>query len=223
MKRLGLVTIGQTPRVDLIPDVKRILGNDVEIIEKGALDGLTIEQVMEFQPSEADEVLVTRMADGREVRIAERHIFPRLQQRIMELENEGIRVILIACTGEFPAVDSSSILIYPNKVLHHILASICENLTLGVLVPDELQIESTIKRWSKVTARVFVEAGSPYGDFEKVIKSAERLVANHHVDLLLMDCMGYTISMKETLVRYTHRPVILARSVVARIAAEIIF
>ena len=36
---LGTVTIGQAPRTDLIPEIKQFLGDGVEILEAGALDG----------------------------------------------------------------------------------------------------------------------------------------------------------------------------------------
>jgi len=220
MKRLGLVTIGQTPRIDLLPDIKMILGNGVEIVERGALDGLTLDQVKELYPTKDDEVLVTRMADGTEVKVAERHIFPRLKKLINNLEQDGINVILIACTGEFPYINSSSILVYPQKVLHHVVSSIAEELALGVLIPDELQIESAKKRWSGATKKVFVEPGSPYEGLERVVKAAQKLV--HNADLVVMDCIGYTLAMKEAVAKSINRPVILARSVIAKITAEIL-
>jgi protein AroM len=102
MKKLGLLTIGQAPRVDFVPEIKTVLGEDVEIIEKGALDGLTLKEVEAFYPGENDEVLVTRMADGTEVKVAEREIFPRLKNQVKNLELEGINTIFLACTGEFP-------------------------------------------------------------------------------------------------------------------------
>jgi hypothetical protein len=37
---VGLVTIGQSPRPDVVPDMVEIIGPGVEIREAGALDGL---------------------------------------------------------------------------------------------------------------------------------------------------------------------------------------
>ena len=37
---VGLVTIGQSPRPDVVPDMAEITGPGVEIREAGALDGL---------------------------------------------------------------------------------------------------------------------------------------------------------------------------------------
>lgn len=41
MKKIGAITVGQSPRVDLIPEIQPILGDSVEIIQAGALDGLS--------------------------------------------------------------------------------------------------------------------------------------------------------------------------------------
>jgi len=44
-KIIGMLTIGQTPRDDILPEFQEILGDEFEIIEAGALDGLTLEDV----------------------------------------------------------------------------------------------------------------------------------------------------------------------------------
>ena len=52
MKKLGLITIGQSPRTDVLPDIEPIFGPDVELHQAGALDGLTREEIaqMDDQP-----------------------------------------------------------------------------------------------------------------------------------------------------------------------------
>ena len=34
MKKIGAITVGQSPRVDLIPEIQPILGDSVEIIQR---------------------------------------------------------------------------------------------------------------------------------------------------------------------------------------------
>jgi protein AroM len=86
------------------------------------------------------------MADGTSVTTAEKYIYPRLKDQVKSLELEGVKVILLACTGEFPTFDSSSLIVYPQKVLYHVVVSLAQGLKLGVLIPDELQVVSTKKR-----------------------------------------------------------------------------
>ncbi|AYO29743.1 AroM protein [Biomaibacter acetigenes] len=221
MKKLGLLTIGQAPRVDLVPEIKTVLGEDVEIIERGALDGLTLKEVEALYPGQDDEVLVTRMADDTEVKVAEREIFPRLKNQIKKLELEGINTIFLACTGEFPPFDSASLIVRPQKVLHHVVSSVAEGLTLGVIIPDERQAVSAIKRWSTAAAKVIVEPGSPYKGIGNVEKAA-KLLANSGVDIVVMDCMGYTLRMKDVVLRHVKKPVILARSIAAKVVSELL-
>ena len=70
-KILGAVTIGQAPRVDITGDIMPLLPEHVELREYGALDDFTLEEVQaRFAPGEGDEVLVSRMRDGRQARFA---------------------------------------------------------------------------------------------------------------------------------------------------------
>ena len=65
-----------------------ILGDGFRIYEKGALDGLTLEEVKKLYPVESDEILVSRMADGAEVKISERYVFPRLKIKLKNLRKK---------------------------------------------------------------------------------------------------------------------------------------
>ncbi len=41
-KKVRIITIGQSPRTDVVPEMTPFLGDDVEVLESGALDGLTL-------------------------------------------------------------------------------------------------------------------------------------------------------------------------------------
>ena len=90
MTKIGMLTIGQTPRVDLLPALVEILGDEHEIIEAGALDGLSLEDVKDIEILPDDYILVSRMRDGTEVKITKRFVIPRIQEKITELEEKGV-------------------------------------------------------------------------------------------------------------------------------------
>ncbi|WP_114043794.1 AroM family protein [Acidipropionibacterium virtanenii] len=63
MSVLGVVTIGQSPRVDMVPEmVDQWPGADVR--EAGALDDLTADELSRLTPIPGDEVLTSRLRDG---------------------------------------------------------------------------------------------------------------------------------------------------------------
>ncbi|MBT7186398.1 hypothetical protein HN911_03595, partial [Candidatus Bathyarchaeota archaeon] len=58
MKKIGMLTIGQTPRDDLIPGLMDILGPEYEIVEAGALDDHTLEDVNKIDLNPDHYILV---------------------------------------------------------------------------------------------------------------------------------------------------------------------
>jgi protein AroM len=103
MTTVGLITVGQSPRSDVVPDMAAILGGDVEIIEAGALDGLAREQIVPLAPEGDDEILVTRLTDGSSVFVGKSKVIPRIEARIAALEDRGVALNVLLCTGEFPS------------------------------------------------------------------------------------------------------------------------
>ena len=85
MKKIGVITIGQSPKTDILPDMMMILGKDYEIAEAGALDDYTLEEIQKLECDADEKLLVTRMRDGTEVKIPDEFVEPLIQKRIIEL------------------------------------------------------------------------------------------------------------------------------------------
>ncbi len=216
---LGALTIGQAPRVDVIPELQTLLGAHVAFREAGALDGLSIEAVESLTPEPGDQVLITRMQDGTEVKVAGRHIVPRLQRLFDELEG-GVDAFLLLCTGTFPPFRCSRPIVYPERLLFGLVRAIAPR-HVGVLTPDPLQIPEQQARWRQVATQVTIVPCSPYRKDARV-HSAARQLAEAGVDLIALDSLGYPLAMKEVVRHETNRPVLLARTVLARIASELL-
>lgn len=162
MKKIGAVTIGQAPRTDVMEDLAGILQGDVELIQAGALDSLTLEEVKTLRPDGTGNTLVSRMRDGTGVMLQEQKILPLMQQRIHELEEQGVSAILIMCTGEFPETFVSRVpLIYPSKVICSVVAALNNISRIGIITPEEAQIEDIRKKWSPCWKRWFRFSGIP--------------------------------------------------------------
>jgi len=101
MRILGAVTIGQSPRSDVLSELRPLLGEDVTVVEAGALDGLQPDDVAGLAPGPGDAVLVTRLRDGSSVRVAHRHILPLVARQVEALARR-VDVMVLLCTGSFP-------------------------------------------------------------------------------------------------------------------------
>src|SRR5438093_4918451 len=101
MTRVGLITVGQAPRNDVVPDMAQILGADIDILEAGALDGLSREQIAKLAPEGDDEILVTRLTDASSVFVGKSHVIPLVEARIAALEDRGATLNGLQSTGAF--------------------------------------------------------------------------------------------------------------------------
>src|SRR5690625_4807474 len=148
-KKLGIITIGQTPRIDMTEEMKDFFTNNVQFVEKGVLDGMTENEIALLAPTKEDQLLVSRLQDGSEVRLSKEKILPIVQDRIDELNDEGAHLILIACTGRFPIFTSKVEIIYPDFLLSHVVIGTFMNGTIGVIIPNENQKEMIENKWNK--------------------------------------------------------------------------
>jgi protein AroM len=219
---VGTITIGQSPRVDIIPEIQDVLGMDVEIIEKGALDGLTLEEVNAFLPRPGEDFLVTRMKDGTEVKVAEAHLITRISRCISDFQTEPVEIILFLCTGKFPEFESRKMLLRPDRILYRLIQGLLFKGRLGVVVPEPDQIPAMKVKWQNPQLEIVAEAFSPYtGVPEEMEKVADRLRAAD-VDLVVLDCMGFNRDAMARFRKITGRPVMLPRRVMAAVARELI-
>jgi protein AroM len=222
---LGLLTIGQAPRDDVVPGMGRLLGSDVELLQAGCLDGLDRSQIAELAPDSGDYVLTTRLADGSSVVVGRRHVEAIIPRKVGELAERGAGAVALLCTGEFSAAASSSRvpLLHPDRVLSQTVAAVIEpGATLGVLTPLPSQVDQTRRKWAELAGdgQLLVEAASPYGRPEGVAEAASRLRVGAP-SLVVMDCIGYLPEMKAVVRRTVGCPVILANTILARVLAEL--
>lgn len=218
--RLGVVTIGQSPRTDMVPEMARWLG-EAKIVERGALDGLSPAEISALRPVTSDYTLVTRLRDGTSAVVAKRHIVPRIQQAIDDLERTGVDATVLVCTGTFPPFSHHRPLLFAERLLVEGVRAVAGGSRLGVICPLSAQEGLTREKWEPVAGEVYVASASPY-DNPGALEAAARVLKDAGVDYVVLDCMGYTQAMKEKVRLATGVPVLLARSIVARLVAEVL-
>lgn len=221
MKKLGAITIGQSPRVDMVPEMKKYLG-DVEVLEMGALDGISRAEIEAMTPREGDYVLVSKLNDGSSVKFGKSHIIPLLQNCISTLEEKGVDLILFLCTGVFVDPFESTVpIVYPDKILAGVIPTVTDKQVLGVMTPDEKQVAQAEAKWGKLVDRLEVRHGSPYKETEDIIRAAREL-KEAGADVILLDCMGFDEEMKRVVMDESGKLVILSKTLVARVMGEML-
>ncbi|MFB9134660.1 AroM family protein [Vibrio sp. AK197] len=213
---LGIVTIGQAPRVDLHDDLSVLLGDGVRLSEMGALDGLTLEMIEQRYPiMPGDYVLVSRMQDGQQVRIGESSLTPLLVAAVERMKRQKPDLIVVLCTGDLPEFshDSSILVLSPKRMVQHFFSSLGDELDLTVMSPDEAQVEQTKARWRDNGYQVNCVVGSPYledGSRATGAMQARELKGS----LMYLDCMGYSLAQCKQVSEISGKNVITPRQII---------
>jgi protein AroM len=219
-RKVGFVTIGQSPRTDILEDLKPLLGT-LKIIERGALDGLSPNELEAVAPLPDETPYVSRLREGNQVLLSPEKILPLLQKALDSVVESGAEMVVVLCTGSFPSLQCPVPLLFPARLLRGFVKGVLPpEGTLGVVVPLSEQAATAKESWNSITPHVHTASLSPYLDFAA---GAEECQTLEGCDLTVMDCLGYTIGHKEMLKRLLNIPVVLARTVVVRAVQELIY
>lgn len=196
MSTLSVVTIGQAPRVDVTPELAGILGDGVRIVEHGALDGLTADQIAALAPAPgASGVLTSRLADGSYAVFTHDGVNPLLGRAIARGEAGGADATLLICSSHFPEFPHDKPVFALERLAHagvHGLLSGFDAPRLGLVNPLADQVDDGIARWRDSIGAVIggTAAASPYADSIDDIAAAAASIAPSS-DLIVLDCIGY--------------------------------
>lgn len=221
---LGVVTIGQAPRSDVGPILEKYLGNQVKMIQVGALDGLTKAEIDDtLFPETGDYVLTSRLLTAESVVMSREKLQPLLQKRIDELESQGCKQILVLCTGVFHGLQTkSAFLIEPDQIIPSAVSGMVKNRQLGVITPLDEQRDTMAEKWEAFGLSPLVSTASPYRSDEQSFQKAAQSLVEQGADVILLDCMGYVEEMRDLIRRQSDVPVILSNSLMAKLVSEMI-
>jgi protein AroM len=219
-KVFGAVTIGQSPRPDILDDILAVLGPGTRAVERGALDGLSRAQIDRLAPQPGapicgENVLVTRLADGSEVTVAERHLVPLVEEKANALFDEGIGAVVLLCTGQFPGFPVKGVLLRAQDLIDEAAAENGRGKRVGVLCPTPQHIPQMRRRWAGVLGvEPQVVCASPYHGAGGV-EQAARVLKDAGVQVVVMDCMAYNLETRARVREITAAQVLLPRALAA--------
>lgn len=219
--KVGVITIGQTPRDDLMPQLAEDMGPAIQILEAGALDGMSKDEVAKIAPRSGDYVLVTRLRDGTPVKISKKAILPRIQRCVTRLEEKGADLILLLCTGEFPEFKSRNLIVRPDRILESFVRSLIDRGRIGVVAPAAEQTPIMKRKWGRDGIEVIIKSANPYAKRDELGAVADEL-AKANVDLIILDCMGFRRDSRKKVLKKTGKPVVLPSSLLAHSVRQLV-
>ncbi len=219
-KRLGILALGETPRLDVIPTIRSRVGAAIEIVERGGLDGCSAGEIESLRALAGEESIETRLRDGGSIELARFRLVPRLVSAAESLFRDCSTVMLL-CSGDFPDLTREfPRLVLPARILRGVLAGIVCDRVMGIIGPASDMTEAP-EQWEAYCRRVECEAASPYGP-EKELERAARNLASRGAEYILLDDMGFSEDHGALARAASALPLLCPSSLVAVILKEIL-
>ena len=223
-RKIGLITIGQSPRPDIVNEMKEIAGLKLEIIESGALDGLSKEQVRALNSSSDPSrqgYLVTRLRDGTTVTVPKVCVVERIGSALQEFHNQDIGLAAVLCVGEFPEYSFDGVFIRPGELVIQLVKALQIKGKGIIVIPLEEERQSAARRWDLPGLDCKIKVLPSGADWELVCRLSEEVKAEDP-GFVVLECMGYTERMKACIRNKVDCPVILPKSLLDHVLKEII-
>ena len=206
--RIAFVTIGQAPRVDVVPDIMGMLDGVADYQEFGALDGLTPAEIASQAEPGSERRLYTRLRDGRHVEADAGFVVDRLTVLLQRLDGLGFDLIVLLTTGVFRSFSLRTPLVHGQRAVDAwIDALVVGNCRIGVIYPLAKQAEIDGHGTLIQNAR----AVAATGEAARLADAAAQLA---EADLILMHSVGYSEENARCMAAATGKPVVTARRII---------
>jgi protein AroM len=224
-RTIGMATIGHAPRDDVVPGMRPYLPPGVDIVQRGALDGLGYEQTRSYWAAPGEVGIVTRLRDGSSVLLSHPKILPAMQAAVDALVHEdGAELVVILCGANWSAVTSERLVVNPGTLFPAVIGSLAAGRRLGIIKPDAGQVTRERERYAALGIDATVTAASPYAGpaWLDLARSAAEELRSAGCELVWMTCVGMDAAMRDIVADITGVPVILAHALLARIVSELL-
>lgn len=223
MQTIGFASIGESPDTDIVPQVKQIVGDRVRVVERGNLDGLSPAEVDALAPNPGEPGIVAPFADGTEKLLSHDKIVPRIQRLVDALVDEdGADIVVVLCGADWSEIKTPVPLVNPGRVFPAIVTALATGHRLGVIKPSATQVEQELARYRGLGIDTVVTSATPSGDERlAAAQAAAEELRDAECDLIWMTCIGMDQPMREIVTEVTGKPVLFARTILARVIAEL--
>lgn len=220
-QRVAFLTIGQSPRADVVPDILSHLDADIEALEYGVLDGMERDQLDALAPGPDDESLITRLNDGSDVLLSKAWIQQRVQEMCRQILDDRIDLIVLLSTGLFTSFRPLCATINSQRVIDRTVEALAAaGQKIGLIVPLAEQVGEIVGRGAGGRGAGNRGAGESAargawalpGDRAALARAVRELGA---CDIVILHSISYGEADREALRAESGKPVVLARRAVA--------
>lgn len=210
-KKVMFVSVGQTPRADLISEMLANLDIRIEALELGALDGLSPREIDDLRVRPGEASIVTRLADNTEIVVSKPRIAERMAGLVANFQPNEYDLVVILSTGLFREFESMCPTVNAQRALESAVISLAaQGSPIGLIQPLEQQISELdipALQSYRITASHALD-----NDKQSLARALFDLA---ECEIIVLNSVSFSEADREMAAKVTGKPVVLARRIIA--------
>ncbi len=206
-------------------DMQEIWGDDVELSFASVITEKTAEAMQPYASDKGDRVLMSGLDDNTVTTVSINKVTAPVEELLAGTKDKA-DFAFFSCAGDFRKLPSPVLTVQPNLLLRGVVQSLLQpSMKLGVITPGEPQVPHVFTSWLPYLEAIGMTKDQLVVDWtppnlEMATKCAQRL-ADQHVDLVVIECLGFKEDLRKPIAAIVKKPVLLVRTVVANVIKEI--
>lgn len=208
--RILVITIGQSPRPDLVSDLVAGLGIPASVSEIGLLDDISKADLDALRASKDEKSIIARLADGAWLVLSHKKISQLAWTRLEAVSYGAYDLVVLMSTGIFRDFESPCPTVNLQRAVEAATISLAaEGDKIGIIFPIERQVHELEPPAFTIFDTCFSHA--THGDESELQQAAEGL---KHCAYIVLSSAGYCEADRQLVAEVTGKPVILPRRIV---------
>ena len=210
-RKVMFVSVGQTPRKDLIGEMLSSLDVPIDATEIGALDGLSAAEINAFRVKPGEASIVTRMSDDSEIVLSKPRISERMAQMVAAFQPNEFDLVVILSTGLFREFESTCPTVNTQRAVESgIISLAAQGEAVGLIQPLQQQVDE-----------LDIPALHPYKVTATYARDGDRnslagaLLDLADCDIIVLNSVSFTETDRQMVAKASGKPVVLARRIMA--------
>lgn len=205
------MTIGQTPRDDILPDLLSFVDRPLKRFEFGVLDNMDDDDWDNLQPAKDEMRFSCRLRDGSYVMVSADAVEQRVADLCSRLDHQDFDLIVVFSTMLYLDFNTRTPLLHTQRVVDAWIETlILSENRIGVIYLLEEQHDRFGKRFVGLSRNL--QSCTLTGQYNNIECIADKL---HDCDIVLLNSVSYTEQVAKRISKMIGKPVVTADRVLA--------